>query len=532
MIVGFGNMLVTVWEAEQPRATIVGFDTLDVADLPAHGLRRLPVRPRVPAGADGAARPPAGARRRRSASPGRRRPGTRPTTSSAPRWPRRRRRGGDAIVAHVRSGHVPAGERADDDPPADEGRLGAERASARRRCASATASSPSRCPTSSRCAATRPTGSRARAASARRRPPTCSASTARSRRRSRRAGSRRRRRTCGSTGESRRWTPPPRFLPSQTRHRPGRRRPPSSGAGASHGSRTGSQRCRLMELVSHEAFARLHPTWHHPERPERMTRAARRAPGLARGDARGDRRRARALPRARARRRDPGDHRSRRGSTPTRSARATSWEAAVLAAGAAIEAAETAAFALVRPPGHHALRDRPMGFCLFDNVVVAARHAQAELGLERVAIVDWDVHHGNGTQALVARRPERPLRVAAPVAVLPRAAAARTSRARRCSTCRCRRASGDARVPRTRSPSWSSRGWRRSSPSCCSSRPASTRTRRTRSRTWPSREDGFRELARRCAALAPARRGRARGRLQRLDAAAPRRGRARRASRE
>ena len=78
----------------------------------------------------------------------------------------------------------------------------------------------------------------------------------------------------------------------------------------------------------------------------------------------------------------------------------TTFEAALLAAGAGNEAAERGGFALARPPGHHALRDRAMGFCIFDNVAIAARHAQAELGIGRVAILDWDVHHGNGTQAI------------------------------------------------------------------------------------------------------------------------------------
>ncbi len=79
----------------------------------------------------------------------------------------------------------------------------------------------------------------------------------------------------------------------------------------------------------------------------------------------------------------------------------TSWEAATLAAGIAIEAVDRDGFALVRPPGHHALADRAMGFCLLNNVVVAARYALGELDLARVAILDWDVHHGNGTEAIV-----------------------------------------------------------------------------------------------------------------------------------
>ncbi len=91
---------------------------------------------------------------------------------------------------------------------------------------------------------------------------------------------------------------------------------------------------------------------------------------------------------------------------------AHSDEAARLAAGGALVAVEAVmagrarnAFAAVRPPGHHATGERGMGFCVYNTVALAARHARAVCGCERVLIVDWDVHHGNGTQAIFWRDP-------------------------------------------------------------------------------------------------------------------------------
>ncbi len=89
---------------------------------------------------------------------------------------------------------------------------------------------------------------------------------------------------------------------------------------------------------------------------------------------------------------------------------ADSFTAALASAGGAIEAVARVqrgawrnAFVAARPPGHHAERAHAMGFCLFNNAAVAAAHLVARLGVERVAIVDWDVHHGNGTQDLFER---------------------------------------------------------------------------------------------------------------------------------
>ncbi len=82
-----------------------------------------------------------------------------------------------------------------------------------------------------------------------------------------------------------------------------------------------------------------------------------------------------------------------------------SYEAACLAVGGVLEAIEAVlqgsldnAFALIRPPGHHAERNRAMGFCIFNNIAVGAKYTIKTHGLERILIIDWDVHHGNGTQ--------------------------------------------------------------------------------------------------------------------------------------
>ena len=88
-----------------------------------------------------------------------------------------------------------------------------------------------------------------------------------------------------------------------------------------------------------------------------------------------------------------------------------SFQIAKLAAGAATVAVDEVfndasnAIALVRPPGHHATSNRAMGFCLFNNVAIAARYAQVHYGADRVLIIDWDVHHGNGTQEIFYRDP-------------------------------------------------------------------------------------------------------------------------------
>jgi acetoin utilization deacetylase AcuC-like enzyme len=152
----------------------------------------------------------------------------------------------------------------------------------------------------------------------------------------------------------------------------------------------------VIELVSHADFARLHPTGRHPESGERIRVLHEHLGGWIE-----------PVPATRLdieRCHDPALVELIRTTTEPRLldldtvCSETSYEAALLAAGGTIEAARVGGFALVRPPGHHATQKQAMGFCLFNNAAIAARFMQAELGVGRVAILDWDVHHGNGTE--------------------------------------------------------------------------------------------------------------------------------------
>jgi acetoin utilization deacetylase AcuC-like enzyme len=153
-----------------------------------------------------------------------------------------------------------------------------------------------------------------------------------------------------------------------------------------------------MKLVSHPDMARLHPTGLHPERRERLRAlldhfGAWLEPTPATSD---DVERCHSPELVELVRSADAP----RWLDPDTLVTDTSYEAALLAAGAAIEATRIGGFALGRPPGHHAERNRAMGFCLFNNIAIAAQHARAELGAGRVAILDWDVHHGNGTEEI------------------------------------------------------------------------------------------------------------------------------------
>jgi acetoin utilization deacetylase AcuC-like enzyme len=157
-----------------------------------------------------------------------------------------------------------------------------------------------------------------------------------------------------------------------------------------------------VELISHHDFVRLHPTGDHPEGSERLRVLQdafdwREGPAARRADI--ERCHSRTLVDLVASIEQPTL------LTLDTIASNSTYEAALLAAGCAMEAARVGGFAFGRPPGHHATHSEAMGFCFFNNVAVAARFSQVELGTERIAIVDWDVHHGNGTEDVFADDP-------------------------------------------------------------------------------------------------------------------------------
>lgn len=175
-------------------------------------------------------------------------------------------------------------------------------------------------------------------------------------------------------------------------------------------------------LVSHPSFIEHDTGRHHPERPDRLRAvlAALDDPafaGLVRVQAPNasleELTRVHPLEYVEAIlgvRPGPGEHVHIDGDTVMGHGSA---EAVRRAAGAAVACVEAVmegkvktAFAAVRPPGHHAAPAIPGGFCLFNNVAIAARHAQAKYGITRVAILDFDVHHGQGTQAVVETDPD------------------------------------------------------------------------------------------------------------------------------
>jgi acetoin utilization deacetylase AcuC-like enzyme len=157
----------------------------------------------------------------------------------------------------------------------------------------------------------------------------------------------------------------------------------------------------VIPLVSHRAFAERHPTGGHPEGQERMRALHEAFPDFVEARAATVEEIAAVHDREHietVRTVASGGHATL--LDPDTICTETTYDVALLAAGAAIQAVEVGGFALARPPGHHALPGRAMGFCIFNNVAVAARFAQRELGVGRVGILDWDVHHGNGTQEI------------------------------------------------------------------------------------------------------------------------------------
>ena len=177
-----------------------------------------------------------------------------------------------------------------------------------------------------------------------------------------------------------------------------------------------------VAFISHADCGRHDTGWGHPEHVGRLravTRALRNYPGLFETVDHVEGRHATVEEIALAH--DPAyiksvEHAATQGGLsldPDTVVSEGSYDAATAGVGCVLDAVDRAmagknlrAFCAVRPPGHHALRDRGMGFCLFGNVAIGAHYARQRHGAARILIIDWDVHHGNGTQALVEDEPD------------------------------------------------------------------------------------------------------------------------------
>lgn len=173
-----------------------------------------------------------------------------------------------------------------------------------------------------------------------------------------------------------------------------------------------------LAVLTHETCALHRPPTGHPERPERLEAAIRGIEHIGNcrwltAEAATDEQLLRAHAHTHLEKLESLAGRENEVLLDSDTFMSThSLEAARLAAGAVCQGVDEVmstpgrnAFALVRPPGHHAERDRAMGFCLFNNIAVAALHALASHPVERVAVCDFDVHHGNGTQAILGDAP-------------------------------------------------------------------------------------------------------------------------------
>jgi acetoin utilization deacetylase AcuC-like enzyme len=168
---------------------------------------------------------------------------------------------------------------------------------------------------------------------------------------------------------------------------------------------------RGVEVIADPRFAEHAGPTGHPERPERLRAVDAALDGFGDALARRAPRRAEPEELLAVHERAHVEHVRRAAAAgpaqldPDTFVSSASYDVALLAAGASVDLAlriargeARAGFAAVRPPGHHAEGDRAMGFCLFNNAAIAARAVQRDAGVERVLLLDWDVHHGNGTQ--------------------------------------------------------------------------------------------------------------------------------------